>query len=85
MRVKDAELQSKSGEVTILRSNLDVRRKELMKAEDDLRMAQERHRAELVAAEEKLHTELEKTEVEHHFAVSTTTFNRVTEPVVLYT
>ncbi|KAF9293054.1 hypothetical protein BGZ88_005854 [Linnemannia elongata] len=70
LRVKDAELQSKSGEVTILRSNLDVRRKELMKAEDDLRMAQERHRAELVAAEEKLHTELEKTEVEHHFAVS---------------
>ncbi|KAG0055008.1 hypothetical protein BGZ90_005841 [Linnemannia elongata] len=70
LRVKDAQLQSKSGEVTILRSNLDVRRKELMKAEDDLRMAQERHRAELVAAEEKLHIELEKTEVEHHFAVS---------------
>lgn len=75
MRVKDAELQSKSGEVTILRSNLDLRRKELVKAEDDLRTAHERHRAELVAAEEKLQTELEKTEVEHHFAVGTTTVN----------
>lgn len=75
MRERDAELQSKSGEVTILRSNLDLRKKELVKAEDDLRVAHEKHRAELLAADEKLQAELEKTEVEHHFAVSCVTFS----------
>ncbi|KAF9923621.1 hypothetical protein FBU30_006371 [Linnemannia zychae] len=70
LKTKDAELQMKSGEVSILRSNLELRKKEVMKIEDDLRLAHEKHRAEMLAAEEKLKIELEKTEVAHHFAVS---------------
>ncbi|KAF9123614.1 hypothetical protein BGW39_008828 [Mortierella sp. 14UC] len=70
LKEREAELTSKTGEVSVLRMNLNTRNKDLMKAEEDLRTAQERHRVELLAAEQKLHAELEKTEVAHHFAVS---------------
>ncbi|KAG0375470.1 hypothetical protein BGX24_009038 [Mortierella sp. AD032] len=70
LRERDAELQSKAGEVSILRSNLDVKKTELVKAEEDLRMANERHRVERSAADEKMRAELEKTQVSHQFAIS---------------
>ncbi|KAF9904205.1 hypothetical protein EC991_002953 [Linnemannia zychae] len=70
LKAKEAELTSKTGEVSVLRMNLNSRNKDLMKVEGDLRTAQERHRVELLAAKQKLHAELENKEVAHHFAVS---------------
>ncbi|KAF9081543.1 hypothetical protein BGX23_000753 [Mortierella sp. AD031] len=67
IKARDTELMTKSGEVSILRMNLDTQKKETRMLDEELRSVRQRHEVEKLEMEKKSQVALENAQVAYQF------------------
>ncbi|KAF9087199.1 hypothetical protein BGX29_000957 [Mortierella sp. GBA35] len=70
IKARDTELMTKSGEVSILRMNLDTHKKETRMLDEELRSVRQRHEVEKLEMEKKSQVALENAQVAYQFDVN---------------
>ncbi|KAG0204478.1 hypothetical protein BGX33_008428 [Mortierella sp. NVP41] len=70
IKARDTELMTKSGEVSILRMNLDTQKKETRMLDEELRSVRQRHEVEKLEMEKKSQVALENAQVAYQFDMS---------------